>query len=123
MSNKYVGRVSFKHLKEEEDLEAVVSKMAFDFACEVGDAVAPCFVYEEGDCGEPHAHFYFGSRKSRSSLERLLKKWFKLPPKVCACVGLSDSKKATYSLCCHVTSLRHVTSCVRVCFFFCRLTL
>lgn len=83
---QYVGRVSFKHLKEEDDLEAVVSKMAFDCIAEMGDAQAPFFVYEEGDCGEPHAHFYFRTVKSRSSVERLLKKHFRLPPKVCAFV-------------------------------------
>lgn len=79
---QYVGRVSFKHFKDLEDLETEMASLALAFCVETG-VDAPCFVFEVGDCGEPHAHFYFESLKSDATLRRSLQKHFKLPPKVC----------------------------------------
>lgn len=79
---QYVGRVSFKHLKEEEDIELEASSMSLAFCVEAG-VKSPVFVFEVGDCGEPHAHFFFESSKSAATIRRLLQKHFKLPAKVC----------------------------------------
>lgn len=78
---QYVGRISFKHLKDEEDLEAHVSEMALALCVEMG-CESPCFVFEVGDCGEPHCHFYFETVKSEATVRRLLQKHFRLPPRV-----------------------------------------
>jgi hypothetical protein len=81
---QYVGRISFKHFQEEaQDLEAEMAALSFAFCVESGVG-EPLFVFEVGDCGEPHAHFYFESVKSEATLRRLLVKHFKLPPKVSA---------------------------------------
>lgn len=79
---QYIGRVSFKHLKEEDDLETEVAAMSLAFCTESGCG-SSCFVFEVGDCGEPHAHFYFESAKSDATLRRLLQKHFRLPARVC----------------------------------------
>lgn len=78
---QYVGRLSFKHLKEEEDIEVEASAMSLAFCVEAA-VDAPCFIFEVGDCGEPHAHFYFETGKSAATVRRLLQKHFRLPAKV-----------------------------------------
>lgn len=95
---EYVGRISFKHLKDEaEDLEAHAAALCLAFCCETGVA-EPLFVFEVGDCGEPHGHFYFESVKAEATLRRLLQKHFRLPLKVrMPC----ESKEHTYMLCFH----------------------
>lgn len=82
---QYVGRVSFKHY--EGDLDAIfveAKKDCLSFAVEMGEMGTPCFIFEVGECGEPHAHFYFRTTKSLSTVQRILKRHFRLPPKVCA---------------------------------------
>lgn len=79
--NPFIGRISFKHFKDEDDLETYVSSLALAFAVESG-VHAAAVIFEVGDCGEPHAHFYFETPKSEASIRRLLQKHFKLPPRV-----------------------------------------
>lgn len=79
---QYVGRISFKHY-EKEGLEEKARIDCMAFKVEMGDMGTPVFIFEVGDCGEPHAHFYFRTHKGRSTVERALKKHFHLPPKVC----------------------------------------
>lgn len=78
---EFVGRLSFKHFKEEEDLETFTAGLCLQFCSEVNPE-DPCFVFEVGDCGEPHAHFYFKTAKSEGTIRRLLQKHFTLPPRV-----------------------------------------
>jgi len=79
---QFVGRLSFKHLSPGEDLEVNASAMCLAF-CVEAEPEEPCFVFEVGECGEPHAHFYFNSKKSEASVRRMLQKHFSLPPRVC----------------------------------------
>lgn len=79
--SRFVGRVSLKHLADPEDSARAA---CLRFAAETG-VEASCFVFEMGSINEePHLHFYFETRKSRSTIERILKIVFELPPKVCA---------------------------------------
>lgn len=79
---QFIGRLSFKHLKDEPNIEDAAAQLCLSFVAE-SSVEASCFVYEVGDCGEPHAHFYFQTQKSDGTIRRLLRKHFRLPEKVC----------------------------------------
>lgn len=81
--NKFVGRVSFKHLAVEGSyVEDEARSLVLQF-CAESDVKAAVFVYELGEIeGEPHAHFYFESSKGKCSIQNYLKRKFRLPPQV-----------------------------------------
>jgi len=82
---KYIGRVSHKHKKGLPDYADLPTQCGADwlaFFAAKGGHSGDLAVYEEGECGEPHSHFFFESNKSLSTLQGLLKKHHGLPPKV-----------------------------------------
>lgn len=88
MSNQYVGRVSLKHFEgvaeylATPELEARSRLVAWMTTPEFSKYPCSLFVYEEGEEGQPHLHFYLESNLQVSAVSNMLKRLFSLPPNV-----------------------------------------
>lgn len=107
----FVGRVSFKHLPDDVSSEAYVGLRDRCLALAVESGFGSLvFVFELGDELEPHAHFFFETMKSKTSVIKLLKKHFRLPERV------SFREKNTMSI--HICSSVYLFFLVSLfCFF------
>lgn len=99
---QFRGRISFKHLVVGADgvsIEDQAKLQCLDFVSRTGVS-KHCFIFEEGTvAGEPHAHFYFESAKSASTLVKNLKQAFRLPDRVSLYALLLEKKDKCIHIC------------------------